>query len=199
MILHGRPGVGKTTFIKYFFSFLAGERAVYCKDKAVLEDQSFWLEMTEMSVPLVLDDISFNLDNKSVAVSNLLSYTDGIFGRGSKVIITTNQEINEVAPAMIRPGRCFDFILLEELDAQEALKLWTELFQLDEVDFYNRFAKEKRVSQASLMSAVEDLSYRNVNRGYLKNKPWTPIEQRLDKLKIFVPGAGKKEVGFGVK
>lgn len=42
------------------------------------------------------------------ALGRLLNFTDGIIGQGSKtiVLLTTNEQLAELHPAVTRPGRC---------------------------------------------------------------------------------------------
>ena len=56
------------------------------------------------------------------ALSRLLNLSDGLLGQGRKVLvaITTNEDIQALHPAVIRPGRCLAQIEVGPLPAPEA-------------------------------------------------------------------------------
>lgn len=56
------------------------------------------------------------------ALSRLLNLTDGIVGQGMRtlVLVTTNEPVSELHPALIRPGRCLAQIEVGHLGASEA-------------------------------------------------------------------------------
>ncbi len=55
-------------------------------------------------------------------MANLLSMTDGILGQGLRVVfvITTNEKIHRVDPAIRRPGRCLQELELPSLTREQA-------------------------------------------------------------------------------
>ena len=58
-------------------------------------------------------------------VSRLLNAVDGLLGQGSRVLllITTNEELGMLHPAITRPGRCASQVEFLPLSPAEA-KLW---------------------------------------------------------------------------
>jgi len=57
------------------------------------------------------------------ALSRVLNTVDGLLGQGLHVIlvVTTNEELNKLHPAMARPGRCFANIEFKALEPLEAI------------------------------------------------------------------------------
>src|SRR5581483_11601669 len=56
------------------------------------------------------------------AVSRLLNLTDGLLGQGmnSLVLVTTNEPVGRMNPAVHRPGRCWAEVEFDALPAREA-------------------------------------------------------------------------------
>lgn len=83
----------------------------------------------KMSV-LILEDtgeiIASDAKEKSgQAMSRLLNLADGIIGQGLnlRIIITTNEDIGKIHPAIVRPGRCLASINFDKFTSTEA-KQW---------------------------------------------------------------------------
>lgn len=55
-------------------------------------------------------------------LSRLLNVVDGLIGQGLRVLVlvTTNDELGELNPAVLRPGRCASQIVFSHLSAEEA-------------------------------------------------------------------------------
>ena len=57
-------------------------------------------------------------------LNKFLSVCEGVIARKKKIIITTNiDSINQLYPALIRPGRCFDVQKFRALSNEESLEL----------------------------------------------------------------------------
>jgi TRAP-type C4-dicarboxylate transport system permease large subunit len=56
------------------------------------------------------------------SLGRLLNVTDGVLGQGSDTIIllTTNEEIGRLHPALVRPGRCLGAVEFTEFSPTEA-------------------------------------------------------------------------------
>jgi hypothetical protein len=59
------------------------------------------------------------------ALSRLLNLTDGLLGQGRKVLVavTTNEDLERLHPAVVRPGRCLARVEVGPLSESEA-GLW---------------------------------------------------------------------------
>ena len=175
LILYGPPGVGKTQFIRYIMKQGTFGDIVYVKDPQVLQAGDFWAEMSSRSVDLMIfDDMDEGLKPRKKQkdtdfASNLLSFTSGIFEKQTKIIITTNQEIDEIDGAIVRPGRCFDFLTLHPLTYDQARAIWVNILKQPVADFERLYAGQKTVTQASLMSDYNREKNSFTERSYVKN------------------------------
>lgn len=191
LILYGDPGVGKTSFIKYVISHGDYRKIAYIKDPRVMQDGQLWALLTYKDFQLIIfDDLDSDLLPRrkvtdSTFMTQLLSYSDGIFTQGNtKIVITTNQTVKEIDSALIRPGRCFDFIKLNRLTNTDAKLFWTSNLGLSGETFDSIFGTMQEISQASLMSEAARTTSAN-SRSYIKrgNSKYT-IEQKLAELGI---------------
>lgn len=175
LLLYGKPGVGKTQFLRYVMKQGAFENIVYVKDTEVINSGDFWSNMTNMDADLIIfDDMDDALcprkkgDRNNTFMSNVLSFTDGIFEKKTKIIITTNKPIKEIDAAAIRPGRCFDFLTLNPLTYDEAREIWVNVLSGDEGQFVTLYGGSSEITQASLMSDYERMQLSFVERTYIK-------------------------------
>lgn len=175
LILYGMPGVGKTMFIKQVLKSGLYKSAAYVKDIKTMLSCEFWGELSIGDYDLIiLDDLDFNLSSRtegssSEFISNLLTFSDGIFVNRTKILITTNQPVEHIDTALIRPGRCFDFITLEPLAASHALDFWTNTLGHTSEEFDSLYGNSKTVEQARIMRDHKRLSKAETCRPYLKN------------------------------
>lgn len=186
LIVHGDPGTGKTSFIKYLTLQLYRLKNIsnisYAKDWKTMNDSQFWPKITGYEPPLlILDDLDHDLttqdSKRSEFVSNLLSYLDGVLtNKSNKVIISTNQPIGTIDAALLRSGRCFDCIELHKLKASYAKEIW------DNLDLKEKFPfKKEFISQAEFMAVINNLQKPNKTRKYLKNgNKYLSIEEKLN-------------------
>jgi DNA polymerase III delta prime subunit len=144
-----------------------GIKVAYIKNEDILSMDLFWNMLTEEEYHLVfLDDLDYSLlprtqnistsedIQKNKFISNLLSFTDGIFESGNKTkfIITTNKDVKDIDTAVLRKGRTFDILQLRELKHEEAGKIW-----LDNglpVEQFNTEFSEAAVLQADLGTSI---------------------------------------------
>jgi len=144
-----------------------GVKVAYIKNEEILSMDGFWNMLQEEEYDLIfLDDLDFSLlprtqnistsedIQKNKFISNLLSFTDGIFNAGNKTkfVITSNRDVNEIDTAILRKGRTFDILNLRELTSSEALNIWLKN-DLPEAEFHKEFMN-KTVLQADLGSSI---------------------------------------------
>lgn len=135
-MLHGRPGTGKTTYIRYLASVL--------KKDVIFFPTSFVDEITNPSIlsllkkkqdcVMILEDAEKALTKRSLSdqpslVSTLLNMTDGILGDILKlnVIVTYNCDRQDIDEALLRRGRLKAEYSFQGLKQNEAKKLIKKL------------------------------------------------------------------------
>ena len=116
LILHGDPGTGKTSYIKYLASKLRSKTFIFIPPSfaQALSDPNFISVMlNHPGSILVIEDAENCLKSRehnsgnATAVSNILNMTDGILGDVIKchVIATVNTDLKHIDEALTRSGR----------------------------------------------------------------------------------------------
>jgi hypothetical protein len=199
LILFGEPGVGKTCFMKYCMLESSGKKCYYVKDEKVLHDAGFWSMLCEERPELViLDDLDNILQPRQEGdtdnpLGKMLSTTDGIFPMTTKFIISTNQGIQSIDPAIVRPGRCFDFLELPPLTLEEAKQFW-RFKKLKLSDFEEAFGELTQVTQAAIMSQIYRIERGNRKRKY--NKKTGAVYSVESKLEQHGISYGRPKIGL---
>lgn len=124
ILWHGEPGTGKT----YAIRALAQQWKDWCDVSYVVDPEEFFGKAAYM-IQVILDQSWSGGDDKwrlliledagelmstdarertGQGLSRLLNVADGLIGQGLKVmiLITTNEEVGRLHPAIVRPGRC---------------------------------------------------------------------------------------------
>lgn len=143
ILWHGAPGTGKTTALRAF----AREWSPWCSAHYVPDAERLFADVgylqevaLEATSPLskgpswrliIAEDSDEYLRSTArreagAALGRLLNLTDGMLGQGTKtlVLLTTNEPLSELHPALVRPGRCLaevEFTTFSSREAQEWL------------------------------------------------------------------------------
>ncbi len=136
VLWHGEPGTGKTYAVR------AWARA--CREKVdihyICDPEKFFGSGTDYMLDVLTRAPKSNLNliiaedtgellakdarrETGQALSRLLNTCDGLIGQGLRImiLITTNEDLGALHPAIVRPGRCFANIGFEAFGESEAL------------------------------------------------------------------------------
>lgn len=158
VLLHGIPGSGKTSYIKYLINKGFDRKIIYIPTHlatflASPDFISFVKEELSKCVLVIEDAESVLLDRENPAsnkeaVSNILNLTDGILADALNVMLicTFNQDIDNLDNALLRKGRLLLQYEFDKLTLEKSNKLSQRLYN-------------KNVNQSMTLTDIYNLDY----------------------------------------
>ncbi|WP_367388631.1 ATP-binding protein [Lewinella sp. LCG006] len=159
ILLHGAPGTGKTSYIKYLLSKQGKRNFIFIPNDFVselLQPNFVSFLISNKNSILVIEDaekviISRDSNSENSVVSTILQLTDGLFSDflNIKIICTFNTSIDKVDKALLRKGRMIAYYEFKALTSNKANTLLSalghetgnkamtlaEIFNIDKIDF----------------------------------------------------------------
>lgn len=141
LVWHGPPGTGKTTAVRALFDAWRNwaDPHVVADPERLLNDGDYMAQVlldandedaAERWRLVVVEDAEELLRRDArrqvgAALGRLLNTADGLLGQGSNalVLLTTNEPVDDMHPALLRPGRCLARIEFPAFESAEAAKL----------------------------------------------------------------------------
>jgi len=161
VLFHGKPGTGKTTYIRYISSLL-NKRMIFIPQELAYQIASPSFLSLLMDFPnsiLIMEDaenvIKDRLGDQNSPVANILNISDGLLSDclNLQLICTFNTDIGKIDKALLRKGRIITKYEFKELRLDKANKLakdkglktifkksvtLAEIFNSDEDDYLNQ-------------------------------------------------------------
>lgn len=143
ILLHGKPGTGKTSYIKHLIGTHTEKSFIFIQNEFVnelLDPEFISFLLKHRDSVLIIEDAEKVLTtreqtNENSVVSTILQLTDGLFSDylNVKIICTFNTNIEKVDKALLRKGRMIAYYDFQALTLEKTNSLLDSL-GLDPVD-----------------------------------------------------------------
>lgn len=135
ILWYGEPGTGKTSAIRSLmrqwkpwceFHYISDPERMFQYPNYLLHvgvgDGRRWRLIIAEDTDEFLKIDARNNVSAGASMSRLLNFSDGILGQGSNTmfLLTTNERVDNLHPAIIRPGRCYQHLCFRPFTDGEA-------------------------------------------------------------------------------
>lgn len=137
ILLHGDPGTGKTSYIKYLTSLIKEKEILFVPPsmaEMISEPNVIPFLMEYKNSILIIEDAERVISDREgkgspAGVSNILNLTDGILGDclGIQILATFNMKREKIDQALLRKGRLIAEHKFEKLNVDDTNKLLKHL------------------------------------------------------------------------
>ena len=133
-LLHGPPGCGKTSFCQALAGALHLDICMLSLSSRGLDDCT--LAALIRDAPLrsivMLEDVDvvfIHRDGESrLTFSGLLNAIDGVVSQEGRILIMTTNHIENLDPALVRPGRCDVKVMVDKASSEQLVAMFLRFF-----------------------------------------------------------------------
>jgi len=167
VILHGDPGTGKTTYIRYLAGKLKRDIIFISPDMVdhITSPDFIPFLMDNSNSVLIIEDAEPALhkragDTRSGAVSNILNMTDGLLSDclNISIVATFNTNTSEIDEALRRQGRLLREYKFDKLDVHKAQSLM------------DKTGKDVKINEPMTLAEIYFYGDKNSDSGSLDRK-----------------------------
>ncbi len=136
VLLHGIPGTGKSTYIRYLIHSIKKKKVIFLPPKLAsnLDSPAMTTMLVENPDSIIIiedaEELIASREGKSdSSISMLLNLTDGMLGEslGVQVLCTFNTNVNNIDKALLRKGRLIASYEFKELQESKAKILFEKM------------------------------------------------------------------------
>ncbi len=166
IILEGPPGTGKTYYIQRILSIIGSTKKPIIK--YIIGEAAMNIRFIDLIPPreleekmiLIMEDVEplifSKVNNRSIHLSRLLNYSDGLLKLNTFFILTTNLGIDEIDPALLRDGRLFGYLRFGNFKKEQDIIEWCRFHKIDEEKALRLLSEKKEISLAELYSLARN-------------------------------------------
>lgn len=163
VLFHSQPGCGKTSYLRFLTQNITNKRLIYLPPDLthrLAEPEFMTFLMNYPDSILFIEDAENALkkrkEGSSGAVSNLLNNSDGLLADALKlqIVCTFNCDVDEIDPALLRPGRLIAEYKFEKLNAHKSSLLIKKLYGEDS----QLYEEQQRDGKAYTLAEIYNLN-----------------------------------------